>query len=185
MPDRLAVVLRQQVAPVAVVDVGAGLQGRRRQGSGRKGVALYRLDVPGAVVGIDEGGVLGLAVVAGQLVLLVVGVFLPQGLGVVGGPDPLGGDVPGLVVGVIQVRHIQQTAGMGIVDAPHQGGGAVFVAGPVHIRVGRRGVILNRICYHFFATIYMMIAYIIQTIHMPKSVHNNIPPILRLRPDII
>ena len=144
MPDRLAVVLRQQVAPVAVVDVGAGLQGRRRQGSGRKGVALYRLDVPGAVVGIDEGGVLGLAVVAGQLVLLVVGVFLPQGLGVVGGPDPLGGDVPGLVVGVIQVRHIQQTAGMGIVDAPHQGGGAVFVAGPVHIRVGRRGVAVVR-----------------------------------------
>jgi len=64
MADRLAVVLGQQVAPAAVVDVGAGLQGGRRQGSSRKGVALYRLDVPGAVIGIDEGGVLGLAVVA-------------------------------------------------------------------------------------------------------------------------
>ena len=62
--DRLTVVLRQQVAPAAVVDVGAGLQGRRRQGSRRKGVTLYRLDVPGVVIGIDEGGVLGLAVVA-------------------------------------------------------------------------------------------------------------------------
>ena len=144
MADGLAVVLRQQVAPAAVVDVGAGLQGRRRQGSSRKGVVLYRLDIPGAVVGIDEGGVLGLTVVAGQLVFLVVGVFLPQRLGVVSGPDPLGGDVPGLVVGVIQIRHIQQTAGMGIVDAPHQGGGAVFVAGPVHIRVGRRGVAVVR-----------------------------------------
>ena len=40
--------------------------------------------------GVDEGGVLGLAVVAGQLVFLVVGILLPQGLGVVGGPDPLG-----------------------------------------------------------------------------------------------
>ena len=64
MADRLAVVLRQQVAPVAVVDVGAGLQGGRRQGSCRKGISLYRFDIPGAVVGIDEGGVLGLAVVA-------------------------------------------------------------------------------------------------------------------------
>ena len=89
MTDRLTVVLRQQVAPAAVVDIGAGLQGGRWQGPSRKGVALYRLDVPGAVVGIDEGGVLGLAVVAGQLVFLVVGIFLPQGLGVVGGPDPL------------------------------------------------------------------------------------------------
>ena len=44
--DGLAVVLGQQVAPAAVVDVGAGLQGGRRQGSSRKGVELYRLDVP-------------------------------------------------------------------------------------------------------------------------------------------
>ena len=64
MADRLAVVLRQQVAPVAVVDVGAGLQGGRRQSASRKGITLYRFDVPGAVIGIDEGGVLGLAVVA-------------------------------------------------------------------------------------------------------------------------
>ena len=64
MADRLTVVLRQQVAPAAVVDVGAGLQGRRRQGSRRKGVALYSFDIPGVVIGIDEGGVLGLAVVA-------------------------------------------------------------------------------------------------------------------------
>ena len=111
MADRLAVVLRQQVAPVAVVDIGAGLQGGRRQSASRKGITLYRFDVPGAVVGIDKGGVLGLAVMAGQLVFLVVGIFLPQGLGVVGGPDPLGGDVPGLVVGVIQVRHIFSIAG--------------------------------------------------------------------------
>ena len=142
--DCLTVILRQQVAPAAVVDIGTSLQSGRRKGSSRKGIPLYRFYIPGAVVGIDEGGVLGLAVVAGQLVFLVVGVFLPQGLGVVGGPDPLRGDVPGLVVGVIQVRHIQQTAGMGIVDAPHQGGGAVFVAGPVHIRVGRRGVAVVR-----------------------------------------
>ena len=60
----LAVVLGQQVRPAAVVDIGAGLQGGRWQGPSRKGVALYRLDVPGAVIGIDEGGVLGLAVVA-------------------------------------------------------------------------------------------------------------------------
>ena len=46
MADGLAVVLRQQVAPAAVVDIGAGLQGGRWQGPGRKGVALYRLDVP-------------------------------------------------------------------------------------------------------------------------------------------
>ena len=62
--DRLTVVLRQQVAPAAVVDVGAGLQSGRRKGSSRKGIPLYRFDIPGAVVGIDEGGVLGLAVVA-------------------------------------------------------------------------------------------------------------------------
>ena len=64
MADRLAVVLRQQVAPAAVVDIGAGLQGGRWQGPSRKGIPLYRFDIPGAVVGIDEGGVLGLAVVA-------------------------------------------------------------------------------------------------------------------------
>ena len=64
MADRLAVVLGQQVAPAAVVDVGAGLQSGRRKGSSRKGISPYRFDIPGAVVGIDEGGVLGLAVVA-------------------------------------------------------------------------------------------------------------------------
>ena len=89
MADRLAVVLRQQVAPAAVVDIGTSLQSGRRKGSSRKGISPYRFDIPGAVVGIDKGGVLGLAVVAGQLVFLVVGIFLPQGLGVVGGPDPL------------------------------------------------------------------------------------------------
>ena len=104
--DCLTVILRQQVAPVAVVDVGTSLQSGRRKGSSRKGIPLYKFDIPGAVVGIDEGGVLGLAVVAGQLVFLVVGVFLPQRLGGVGGPDPLRGDVPGL-----QVRHIFSIAG--------------------------------------------------------------------------
>ena len=48
----------------AVVDIGASLQSGRWQGSGRKGIPLYRFDIPDAVVGIDEGGVLGLAVVA-------------------------------------------------------------------------------------------------------------------------
>ena len=62
--DRLTVVLRQQVAPAAVVDIGTSLQSGRWQGSSRKGIPLYRFDIPGAVVGIDEGGVLGLAVVA-------------------------------------------------------------------------------------------------------------------------
>ena len=46
MADGLAVVLRQQVAPATVVDIGAGLQGGRWQGPGRKGVALYRFDIP-------------------------------------------------------------------------------------------------------------------------------------------
>ena len=88
--DGLAVVLGQQVRPAAVaVGVGFGLQ-NLAQGTGCIGVPLYRQNVPGLAVGVDEGGVLGLAVVAGQLVFLVVGVFLPQGLGVVGGPDPLG-----------------------------------------------------------------------------------------------
>ena len=64
MADRLAVVLGQQVAPAAVVDIGTSLQSGRWQGSSRKGIPLYRFDIPGAVVGIDEGGVLGLAVVA-------------------------------------------------------------------------------------------------------------------------
>ena len=64
MADGLAVVLRQQVAPAAVVDVGAGLQSGRWQGPSRKGVSLYRFDVPSVVIGIDESGVLGLAVVA-------------------------------------------------------------------------------------------------------------------------
>ena len=88
--DGLAVVLGQQVRPAAVaVGVGFGLQ-NLAQGTGCIGVPLYRQNVPGLAVGVDEGGVLGLAVVAGQLVFLVVGVFLPQGLGVVGGPNPLG-----------------------------------------------------------------------------------------------
>ena len=87
--DGLAVVLGQQIGPAAVaVGVGLGLQ-NVAQGTGCIGVALDRQNVPGLAVGVDEGGVLGLAVVAGQLVFLVVGVFLPQGLGVVGGPDPL------------------------------------------------------------------------------------------------
>ena len=87
--DGLAVVLGQQIIPAAVaVGVGLGLQ-NVAQGTGCIGVPLYRQNVPGLAVGVDEGGVLGLAVVAGQLVFLVVGVFLPQGLGVVGGPNPL------------------------------------------------------------------------------------------------
>ena len=87
--DGLAVVLGQQVRPAAVaVGVGLGLQ-NLAQGTGCIGVALDRQDVPGLAVGVDEGSVLGLAVVAGQLVFLVVGIFLPQGLGVVGGPNPL------------------------------------------------------------------------------------------------
>ena len=88
--DGLAVVLGQQISPAAVaVGVGLSLQ-NLAQGAGCIGVPLDRQDVPGLAVGVDEGGVLGLAVVAGQLVFLVVGVLLPQGLGVVGGPDPLG-----------------------------------------------------------------------------------------------
>ena len=51
MTDRLAVVLRQQVAPAAVVDIGASLQSGRRKGSSRKGISPYRFDIPGAVVG--------------------------------------------------------------------------------------------------------------------------------------
>ena len=88
--DGLAVVLGQQVCPAAVaVGVCLGLQ-NVAQGAGCIGIPLDRQDVPGLAVGVDEGGVLGLAVVAGQLVFLVVGILLPQGLGVVGGPDPLG-----------------------------------------------------------------------------------------------
>ena len=64
MADRLAVVLRQQVAPAAVaVGVGFGLQ-NLAQGTGCIGVPLYRQNVPSLTVGVDEGGVLGLAVVA-------------------------------------------------------------------------------------------------------------------------
>ena len=71
--DGLAVVLGQQVRPAAVaVGVGLGLQ-NLAQGTGCIGVPLYRQNVPGLAVGVDEGGVLGLAVVAGQLVFLVVG----------------------------------------------------------------------------------------------------------------
>ena len=71
--DGLAVVLGQQVCPAAVaVGVGLVLQ-NFAQGAGCIGVPLDRQDVPGLAVGVDEGGVLGLAVVAGQLVFLVVG----------------------------------------------------------------------------------------------------------------
>ena len=87
--DGLAVVLGQQISPAAVaVGVGFGLQ-NLAQGAGRIGVPLDRQNVPGLAVGVDERGILGLAVVAGELVFLIVGVLLPQGLGVVGGPDPL------------------------------------------------------------------------------------------------
>ena len=62
--DGLAVVLGQQIIPAAVaVGVGLGLQ-NLAQGAGCIGVALDRQDVPGLAVGVDEGGVLGLAVVA-------------------------------------------------------------------------------------------------------------------------
>ena len=62
--DGLAVVLGQQIRPAAVaVGVGLGLQ-NIAQGAGCIGVPLYRQNVPGLAVGVDEGGVLGLAVVA-------------------------------------------------------------------------------------------------------------------------
>ena len=71
--DGLAVVLGQQIGPAAVaIGVGLGLQ-NVAQGTGCIGVPLYRQNVPGLAVGVDEGGVLGLAVVAGQLVFLIVG----------------------------------------------------------------------------------------------------------------
>ena len=71
--DRLTVVLRQQVRPAAVaIGVGFGLQ-NLAQGTGCIGVPLDRQDVPGLAVGVDEGGVLDIAVVAGELVFLVVG----------------------------------------------------------------------------------------------------------------
>ena len=60
----LAVVLGQQISPAAVaVGVGLSLQ-NLAQGAGCIGVPLDRQDVPGLAVGVDEGGVLGLAVVA-------------------------------------------------------------------------------------------------------------------------
>ena len=85
---------------------------------------------------------MGLAVVAGQLVFLIVGVFLPQGLGVVGGPNSLGGDVAGLVVHIVQVRNAQKPRVEGVVDAPDRGGGAVGVGGPVDVAVGRLDVVV-------------------------------------------
>ena len=140
--DGLAVVLGQQIGPAAVaIGVCLGLQ-NVAQGTGCIGVPLYRQNVPGLAVGVDEGGVLGLAVVAGQLVFLVVGVFLPQGLGVVGGPDSLGGDVAGLVVRIVQVRNAQKPRVVGVVDAPDRGGGAVGVGGPVDVAVGRLDVVV-------------------------------------------
>ena len=140
--DGLAVVLGQQIGPAAVaIGVCLGLQ-NVAQGAGCIGVPLYRQNVPGLAIGVDEGGVLGLAVVAGQLVFLIVGVFLPQGLGVVGGPDPLGGDVAGLVVRIVQVRNAQKPRVEGVVDAPDRGGGAVGVGGPVDVAVGRLDVVV-------------------------------------------
>ena len=71
--DGLAVVLGQQIGPAAVaVGVGLGLQ-NLAQGAGCIGVPLDRQNVPGLAIGVDEGGVLGLAVVAGELVFLIVG----------------------------------------------------------------------------------------------------------------
>ena len=62
--DGLAVVLGQQIGPAAVaVGVGLGLQ-NIAQGAGCIGVPLYRQNVPSLAIGVDEGGVLGLAVVA-------------------------------------------------------------------------------------------------------------------------
>ena len=60
----LAVVLGQQIGPAAVaVGVCLGLQ-NVAQGAGCIGVPLDRQDVSGLAVGVDESGVLGLAVVA-------------------------------------------------------------------------------------------------------------------------
>ena len=60
--DGLAVVLGQQVRPAAVaVGVGFGLQ-NLAQGTGCIGVPLYRQDVPGLAIGVDERGVFDLAV---------------------------------------------------------------------------------------------------------------------------
>ena len=62
--DGLTVVGRQQITPGAVaVGVGFGLQDLA-QSAGCVGVPLDRQDVPCLTVGVDEGGVLGLAVVA-------------------------------------------------------------------------------------------------------------------------
>ena len=62
--DGLAVVLGQQVRPAAVaIGVGLGLQ-NLAQSAGCIGVPLYRQNVPSLAIGVDEGGVLGLAVVA-------------------------------------------------------------------------------------------------------------------------
>ena len=62
--DGLAVVLGQQIGPAAVaIGVSFGLQ-NLAQGAGCIGVPLSRQNVPGLAVGVDEGGVLGLAVVA-------------------------------------------------------------------------------------------------------------------------
>ena len=60
--DGLAVVLGQQVRPAAVaVGVGLVLQ-NLAQGTGCIGVPLYRQDVPGLAIGVDERGVFDLAV---------------------------------------------------------------------------------------------------------------------------
>ena len=62
--DGLAVVLGQQVRPAAVaIGVSFGLQ-NLAQGAGCIGVPLDRQNVPGLAVGVDEGGILCLAVVA-------------------------------------------------------------------------------------------------------------------------
>ena len=58
----LAVVLGQQIGPAAVaVGVCLGLQ-NLAQGTGCIGVPLYRQDVPGLAIGVDERGVFDLAV---------------------------------------------------------------------------------------------------------------------------
>ena len=140
--DGLAVVLGQQVRPAAVaVGVGFGLQ-NLAQGTGRIGVPLDRQDIPGTVVVIDEGGVLGLAVVAGELVFLIVGILLPQGLGVVADPVPLSYNAAGLVVHIVGVRKAQKSLGVAVMDATNSGGGAVSIGGPVDVAVSRLDVVV-------------------------------------------
>ena len=70
--DGMTVVSRQQVLPGAVVVAeGPGLF--RCAGGVVVGILLYGLDIARVVVGVDKRGALGLAVVADELVLPVVG----------------------------------------------------------------------------------------------------------------